>query len=184
MKGIIHNRRNWKKYDGSTYYFYSMATRKREQISKEELWELGATLPIKVKETVRKIDLFKVPMTPQEQYEALTLCSISLYCFNGLPKQNIMGVSMEDYSNDFYIEMVKTLRTWNPEKGPWVPYVKYIRLHTLYYVSKRWEKLVKGAESVSRAGRKAETVPEIDWKALQELGTQVSEGHKVVTQNV
>lgn len=183
MKGIIHRRRNWKKYDGSTYYYFSMATRKRETISKESLWELSQTLPVKVKETIRKIDLFKVPMTPQEQTEALTLCSLSLYCFNGLPKMDLMGISMEDYSNDFYIEMVKTLRKWNPEKGPWVPYVKYVRLHTLYFVRQRWQKM-NDAGRVSRAGRKPKEVPEIDWKSLQELGTPISEGHQVVTKNV
>jgi len=182
MKGIIHGRRQWRKYDGSTYYFWSMATHKRETLSRDELWEMGKTLPIKVKDTMRKIELFKVPMTPQEQFDALTLCSISIYCFNGAPKMDMPGISMEDYSNEFYIEMVKYLKKWNPERGPWGCLVKFVRLHTIRSVSRRWEKY-KGTERISRTPVKEKTLSEIDWKALQELGTPISDGHQVVTQN-
>lgn len=183
MKGIIHGRRHWKKYDGSTYYFYSMATHKRESISKEELWELGKTLPLKVKASLRKIELFKVPMTPQEQFDALTLCSISIYCLNGAPKMDMPGISMEDYSNDFYIEMVKYLKNWDPEKGPWGCLVKYVRLHTIRASLKRWnspKNETRAREKVLKSGLNEDRYYD-DLESLGDLGTRISEGRQVVT---
>lgn len=181
MKGIIHGRRAWKKYDGNTYHYFSMVTRRRETISKEDLWELAKTLPVKVKASMRKIELFKVPLTPQEQNDALLLCSISLYCLNGTPKCDLPGISMEDYSNDFYIEMVKSLKTWDPEKGPWGFYVKYVRLHTLRATRKRWD-------TPKREKPARKNSPDInfdrfydDLESLEDLGTTISEGHQVVS---
>jgi hypothetical protein len=180
MKGIKRGMRPRKKYDGSTYYYFSMATRKRETISRADLEELNRTLPVKVKETMRKIELFKVPMTPQEQLDALTLCSVSIYCFKGGPNMDMPGISMEDYSNDFYIEMVKTLKTWDPNKGPWAFYVRYVRLHTIRAAMKRWESIRKSAEVRNFHALSSREIKNVDWESLQKLGIQASEGHRVV----
>lgn len=182
MKGIKRGMRPRKKYDGSTYYYFSMATRKRETISRADLEELGRALPVKVKETMRKIELFKVPMTPQEQLDALTLCSVSIYCFKGGPNMDMPGISMEDYSNEFYIEMVKALKTWNPNKGPWVFYVRYVRLHTIRAAKKRWDSIRKSAEVSNFHALSKRDVKEVDWESLEKVGIEPSEGHRVVSQ--
>jgi hypothetical protein len=180
MKGIKRGMKPRKKYDGSTYYYFSMATRKRETISRADLEELGRTLPVKVKETMRKIELFKVPMTPQEQLDALTLCSVSLYCFKGGPNMDMPGISMEDYSNEFYIEMVKMLKSWDQKRGPWVFYVRYVRLHTIRAVMKRWETVKKGEEVRNFHALSKRDVKVVDWESLQKVGIEPSEGRRVV----
>jgi len=187
MKGIIRGRRRHK-MDGSRYYYYDFATRERKSIPKEELFEIGKTLPVKVKQTVRKIDLFKVPMTPQEQQEATLLCCLSIYCWKGGPNMNMPGISMEDYTNEFYIEMVRAMKNWNPEKGPWGNYVRFVRLSTVRQVFKRWESIKREAEvrnyrNIENSSRSTGGVREIDWESLQKLGLQGSGGHQVVTQN-
>ena len=187
MKGIVRGR-HYRKMDGSTYYYYNFATRQRESLPREELFELGKTLPIKVKQTLRKIDLFKVPMTPQEQQEASLLCSLSLYCWKGGPNMNMPGISMEDYTNEFYIEMVRAMKTWNPENGPWGAYVRFVRKATIRQVFKRWETIKKETEvinyrNIEKASRSTGGIREIDWKSLDELGLQVSEGRRVVNNN-
>lgn len=188
MKGIIYGMGRKRKLNGSTYYYYSMATRKRESIPREQLFELGKTLPVKVKQTFRKIDLFKVPMTPQEQYDAQLLCSLSIYCWKGAPNRSMPGISMEDYTNEFYIEMVRAMKNWDPEKGPWGAYVKFVRLSTIRQVFKRWETIKKEAEvmnyhTLEKASRMTGGVREIDWESLEKLGLQGSGGRQVVNVN-
>ena len=187
MKGIVRGR-HYRKMDGTTYYFYNFATKQRESIPREKLYELGKTLPIKVKKTLRKVDLFKVPMTPQEQNDAMYLCSLSLYCWKGGPNMNMPGISMEDYTNEFYIEMVRAMKNWDPEKGPWGNYVKFVRLSTIRQVFKRWETVKKEAEVINfheleKSSRSRGGLKSVDWESLEKLGLQVSEGHQVVTMN-
>lgn len=188
MKGIVYGRGRRRKLDGSTYYYYSMTTHKKESLPREQLFELGKTLPIKVKQALRKVDLFKVPMTEQEKADATLLCSLSIYCWKGAPNRSMPGISMEDYTNEFYIEMVRAMKTWNPEKGPWGAYVKFVRLSTIRQVFKRWETIKKEAEvmnyhSIEKSSRRTGGIREIDWESLEKLGLQVSEGHQVITSN-
>jgi len=180
MKGIVRCRKK-RKFDGQTYYYYDMASRKKTTISRDDLWELAKTLPVAVKKTLLKIDKFKVPMTQQEQHDVLLLCSVSIYCFKGGPNMDIRGVSMEDYANDFYIEMVKLLKKWEPERGPWANYVKYVRLHTLRTTFRRWEHIKKYAEAFSHRAMDFDRTESVDWGSLQKLGTQISEGNRVCT---
>lgn len=187
MKGIIRGKRH-RKLDGTTYYYYNFATRKQESIPREQLFELGKTLPIKVKNSLRRIDLFKVPMTPEESRDAAFLCSLSIYCWKGGPNMNMPGISMEDYTNEFYIEMVRAMKTWDPEKGPWGAYVRFVRKATIRQVFKRWESIKREAEvrnyhDIEKSSRMTGGCKEIDWESLEKLGLQVSEGRQVVTRN-
>lgn len=187
MKGIIRGRRR-RKMDGSTYYYYNFATRERESIPRETLFELGKTLPVKVKQTLRKVSLFNVPMTDEEQKDAMMLCSLSIYCWKGGPNMNMPGISMEDYTNEFYIEMVRAMKSWDPEKGPWGAYVRFVRKSTVRQVFKRWESIKKDAEvrnyhNIENSSRRTGGIKEIDWESLEKLGLQGSGGRQVVNCN-
>lgn len=184
MKSIIRGRRKFK-YDGSTFFYYNIQNRREEHLTREQLFELGRTLPERVKKVLHRIDLFKVPMTEDEQRDAMLLCSISISCWRGGPNMSIKGVSMEDYTNDFYIQMVKLLNSWNPEKGPWPSYVKWVRLKTLAEVFKRLKITQRnGTEVQNFRSVKEERLSSIDYRSLQELGLQVSEGKRVCTSNL
>ena len=87
-----------------------------------------------------------------------------------------------------YIEMVRAMKNWNPEKGPWGNYVKFVRLSTVRQVFKRWESIKREAEvrnyrNIENSSRSTGGVREIDWESLEKLGLQGSGGHQVVTQN-
>lgn len=168
------------KADHNVYRYFDIPTRQDKYIKKEDLYELGASLPLKVKKALRKIELFKVPMTQSEESDALTLCSISIGCFKGSPRMNIDGVSMDDYTNEFYINMVKCLKSWAPEKGPWPCYVKWVRLKTVSSILKRVCDDRKGEAEARRSGL-LNNFAEIDFGSLQELGLTVSEGSKVTS---
>ena len=160
--------------------------RKEHTIEIEELKALAETLPVKCQSIVRKINLFHVPMTPEEQEQMLLLCSLSIYCWNGGPKCSLPGISMEDYTNDFYIEMSGVLlRSWNAEKGPWPAYVKFVRLKTIANSIKRWER-IKSSMEVSRFHElETKDVPLDGWDTgAIERGTTVTEGSRVRNANV
>lgn len=172
-------------YDGLTYYYYDIATRQQKTLSRDELFEIGRTLPVKVKRVLRKIDLFRVPMTPEEQKDAMLLCSLSISVWKGWPRMSIDGVSMDDYTNDFYMQMVKKLKSWNPEKGAWPSYVKWVRLDTLKEVFKRVDITKKKMAEVrnfrqidSRAGR-GTGLKRPDYRSLQALGLQGAGSRRV-----
>lgn len=146
MKGIIKGRKK-RKFNGHTFYYFSIVGRKEHTIEIEELKALSETLPVECQKIVRKINLFHVPMMPEEQEKMLLLCSLSIYCWNGGPKCSLPGISMEDYTNDFYIEMSGALlRSWDSSKGPWPAYVKFVRLKTVANSIKRWERIKSGME--------------------------------------
>lgn len=170
-----------RKYDGRTYTYFDIQTRSEKSLSRDELYELGRTLPEKVKKVFRKIDLFKVPMTEQEQRDALLLCSLSISCWKGYPRISIKGVSIEDYYNDFYIQMVGCMRTWDPSKGPWPSYVKWVRLKAIDALFKRINSTERRMPAARSHGQTAETGP--DFRSLQELGLQVSRGNRVSNAN-
>lgn len=178
MKGIRRRKYN-DKLDHQNYRYFDISTRQDRHIPKDDLYELGRTLPLKVKKTLRKIELFKVPMTAQEESDALTLCSISIGCFKGSPRMNIDGVSMDDYTNEFYINMVKCLNSWDPSKGPWPCYVKWVRLKTVTSILKRVCEDRKREAEARRSGL-LNNLPDMDFDSLQELGLTVPEGRKVV----
>lgn len=180
MKSIRHGR--VKRHD-KDYRYFDIMTRSFASVTKAELYELAITLPVRVKSIFRKIELFKVPMTREEERDALTLCSISIGCLKGSPRMDIDGVSMDDYTNDFYMQMVKCLKSWNPEKGPWPNYVKWVRLKTIRAILERVGAYRKG-EAEARRFRSLEKGSEItgpDYASLQELGLQGSGGRKVCT---
>lgn len=181
MKSIRRGRIK-RKYDGTAYYYWDIATKSEVCISRDTLYELGRTLPEKVKKIIHRIALFKVPMTPEEQRDVLTLCSISISIWKGSPRISIDGVSMEDYTNDFYICMVHLLEKWDPEKGPWPNYVRFVRLKAmsmLYSRVKATEK--KMAEVRNFHHLNGETVKDVDYRGLQVLGLQGTGGRKVNT---
>lgn len=180
MKGIIRGRKK-RKFDGKTFYYYSLVERKERTIDREELERLSRELPLKCQKLVRKIDLFKVPMTAKEEEEMLLLCSLSIYCWNGGPRCNLPGISMEDYTHDFYIEMSGVLlRSWNAEKGPWPPYVKWVRLKTIDNSIKRWERIHSSMEVERFHAIDRENFADRGWDDESiRLGTSVSEGRAV-----
>ena len=180
MKGIIRGRRK-RKFNGHTYYYYSLTDREERTIEREELDKLSRELPVRCQKLVRRADVFKVPMTPKEQEDMLLLCSLSIYCWNGGPRCNLPGISMEDYTNDFYIEMSGVLlRSWNAEKGPWPAYVKFVRLKTIDNTIKRWERINSSMEVKRFHAIDRENFADRGWdnESLQ-LGTTVSEGRAV-----
>lgn len=181
MKGIIRGRKPRRKFNGHTYHYFNMLTRHEETIELDELQRISQTLPVRVKAALKRIELFKVPLTPQEQREALLLCSLSIYCWKGSPRCDLPGVSMEDYSNEFYIEMVKALRTWDPERGYWASYVKFVRSHAIRASRRRWEGAKRNNEVLHSVVPKE--VKPVDFGTLQRLGLQVSEGRRVVNSN-
>lgn len=179
MKSIRRGRIN-RKYDGTTYYYFDIQTKREVCISRETLYELGRTLPEKVKKIIHRIGLFKIPMTEDEQRDVLTLCSISISIWKGGPRISIDGASMEDYTNDFYMVMVQQLEKWKPEKGPWPCYVKWVRLKTLENIFKRIKTTEKKMAEVQNFHHlNGENVRKIDHSGLQELGLQGSGGRKV-----
>ena len=180
MKSIRHGR--VKRHD-KDYRYFDIMTRTFKSVTKEELYGMAITLPVRVKSIFRKIELFKVPMTRDEENDALTLCSISIGCLKGSPRMDIDGVSMDDYTNDFYMQMVKCLKSWNPEKGPWPNYVKWVRLKTIKAIFSRLGEYRKG-EAEARRFRSMESssdITEPDFASLQELGLQGPGGKKVCT---
>lgn len=179
MKGIIRGRKK-RKFNGHTFWYYSIVGHKERTIEKDELYRLGSELPPRCKQIVRKVDLFHVSMTKEEQDDMSLLCSLSIYCWNGGPRMNIPGISMEDYTNDFYIHMTGYLRSWNPEKGPWPSYVKFVRLKTLRYLFNRWETVKREMEVKNFHSIDRENVAYDPWdRDSIELGTSVSEGRAV-----
>ena len=183
MKGIRRFRKK-RSLDGNTFRYYDIAKKKEMKISREELYSPANTLPIRCKSIISKVTLFKVPMTEQEQKDMTLLCQLSIYCWKGSPRCDMPGISMEDYTTDFYIEMCGCLHSWNPEKGPWVAYVKWVRLKTLKNTFRRWEILKRGMEVKNFHAIDKENVA---YKAYDEdfalLGTSVSEGRRVKNLN-
>lgn len=183
MKGIRRFRRK-RTLDGNNYRYYSIAEKKEHTISKDELMELSSTLPIKCKNIVEKLSMFKVPMTNDEQKDMTLLCQLSIYCWKGSPRCDMPGISMEDYTNDFYIEMCGCLKSWNPEKGPWVAYVKWVRLKALKNSFKRWEVIKRDVEvRTFHALCKNDAAYKPYDAEFAELGTSISEGRKASNVN-
>lgn len=167
-----------RKYDGTTYYYWDIQTKREVCISRDTLYEIGRTLPEKVKKTIHKISLFKVPMTEEEQRDVLTLCSISISIWKGSPRISIEGVSMEDYTNDFYICMVNLLEKWDPKKGPWPCYVRYVRLKAMAMMYSRLKTTEKKMAEVRNFHHLNGEIVE-DRSGFRELGLQGHGGRKV-----
>lgn len=179
MKGIIRGKTK-RHYDGSIYHYFSLITKREETLTKEELFSLSETLPKKCQKILNKISLFKIPMTAEEQKDMLLLCSLSIYCWNGGPKCNLPGISMEDYTNDFYIEMVQMLtRSFKRERGPWANFVKYVRLKTIAKSIKRWEIIKRSAEVDNFHALNITNLEQPNWGTLRSLGIGADKGHKV-----
>lgn len=183
MKGIVRGRKK-RKFNGHTFYYWSIIGHHETTIEIDELKAIGESLPVECQKILRKIDLFHVPMTPEEQAKMLHLCSLSLYCWRGGPMCNLPGISMEDYTNEFYIEMCSTLRSWKSDKAPWPAYVKYVRLHTLRSVLKRWERIKSSMEVDNFHALDLQEKSYEPWASGDiERGTTVENGRRVQNAN-
>lgn len=141
-------------YDGSRFFYYNIQTKQHESMSKEEMLKLGIDLPLRVQNFLLDIKETKRSMTPQEERDILLLCSLSIYCWNGNPKGKLPTMHIEDYINEFYVQMVKYLTCdgtsrWNPVKMKYPYFVHWIRKHTLNKIFRDLKKEAKIREETS-----------------------------------
>lgn len=127
------------------YKYYDIETKKYFTITKPELFKLGETLPPKVRDILNDMRRTHRIATPYENHLILKLCSISISLWGGGPKEKLPFVSMEEYQAQFYIFFIKAFvregaSKWDPEKSKWPRYVKWVRLDTIAYFAKLYNK--------------------------------------------
>lgn len=131
--------------DGKTFYYWDLMSKKRIAISEEEMLKYGIELPAKCQDFLLEIKRTKRPMTFEEQKDVLLLCSLSIYCWNGNPKGLLPNLPLEEYVQEFYIQMIKYLTfdgasRWNRDKAKYPMFVRWLRLHTLNAINARFDK--------------------------------------------
>jgi len=187
MKSIVRNRHrpNSKPFDGKNYRYYDIEEKCMKNVTVDELAEYSSWLPQECKRICKKVKLMHITMSEKEQHNMLLLCSLSIYCWGGSPKCNMVGISMEDYANDFYIQMVHALSLetksgWDPERSRWPKYVKWVRLKTIPKTISRWDVKKSGEEvrNFNALNKECQEDRGYDLESVI-LGVNKNEGSKV-----
>lgn len=126
--------------------YWDIETKKHVKLSLDEINKIGTELPVECQAILDDVKKTKRSITRTEQSKLLQLCSMSLSIWKGNPQGKLEYTSMEEYKNEFYIQMVKFLTAegkskWNPERSRWAAYVKWIRLSTVDAIIKKGQEM-------------------------------------------
>ena len=125
------------KANGHTYHFYNLYTGQQEEVEIELLKEIALPLELRCRKLVMELQKSPRNLLPDEERDMLLLCSFSIYIFGGLPKEKLPYVDMSEYAAEYYIQMVKALPKWNPERASWKTYNRFVKLPTISVLAKQ-----------------------------------------------
>lgn len=131
--------------DNKNYRYFDLETKKYMSITKEEMNVAAVELPRKCAEFLPRMAAEHRCAYPTEQHILLKLCSLSLSLWKGDPQGKIPYVHIEEYQAQFYINFVhsflrKGKSRFDPERANWCRYVKWIRLDTVAYFARLYQK--------------------------------------------
>lgn len=131
--------------DNKNYRYFDLETKKYMTITKEEMNVAAVELPKECSRALLDMKEKKRCAYPHEQHVLLKLCSLSLSLWKGDPQGKIPYVHIEEYQAQFYLNFVKCFVTegksrFNPERANWCRYVKWLRLDTVAYFAKLYQK--------------------------------------------
>jgi hypothetical protein len=134
------------KADHKNYRYFDLESNSHKRAPLEWLEQQIRALPDECQQILLDNSLTNAPLTYDEQHKLLLLCSLSISVWGGSPKGEMPYESMSDYSNEFYINMVRLLTAkgksrWDSKKSLWTIYVRYIRLATMCSLAKKWNKM-------------------------------------------
>lgn len=165
--------RRFFKGDNKNYRYFDMESNKHKRAPLEWLEQQIRTLPIECQKILTDNKETNLPLTYEEQHKLLLLCSLSISVWGGSPKGEVPYESMSDYSNEFYINMVRLIASsgksrWDPKKSLWTVYVRYIRLSTKCSLLKRWGKIKPLIISYSMTPDTIMNRPDDGWEKVEE----------------
>lgn len=161
------------KADGKTFRYFDLESGRQLKTNLEYLKEQINILPLECQNILLKNKETKLPLTRHEQSSILKLCSLSISIWGGSPKGSMPCSSMEEYSSEFYIQLVRHLTyegksKWDPKRSKWCSYVKFIRLSTLDALAKQWGKMKPLLVSSATMPELVMNRSDDGWEAVQE----------------
>ena len=133
-------RKERKKFKQGEFKVFDHYTKSYNTYTLDELKHFSATLPMECKDIVEHGNA----MTSSEQRKILLLADLSMQVWGGGPNKKLPWVHIDDYYNEFFIQMVIYLKKHDRSMpGTWVSRCKFIGFDTCNVYFKEVNKALK-----------------------------------------
>lgn len=133
-------RKERKKFKQGEFKVFDHYTKSYKTYTLDELKQFSSTMPMECKDIVEHGNA----MTSSEQRKILLLADLSMQVWGGGPNKKLPWVHIDDYYNEFFIQMVGYLKKHDRSMpGTWVSRCKFIGFDTCNVYFKEVNKALK-----------------------------------------